>query len=77
MINPQYLGDAVYAHLADDGLTLVITTEHYKPCKAGNTVFLEPSVQKALVDYINNIPRVVEAQRNENEIRKSISALQA
>lgn len=53
MINPQYLGDAVYVHQDED--SLVLTTEHHDPAKAGNCIFLEPEVLAALMKYITRL----------------------
>lgn len=43
-----YLGDSVYAQ--NDGFGIILTTENgYGP---SNTIYLEPSVYTALLDYV-------------------------
>lgn len=44
-----YLGDGVYA-VIDHGDTIVLTTEN--GIRATNTIFLEPEVLRALLDYV-------------------------
>ncbi len=45
----QYLGDGVYVE--DQGHHLALTTED--GMRATNTIYLEPTVYRALVDYVN------------------------
>ncbi len=47
----RYIGDGVYADF--DGFNIVLTTED--GISTTNKVYLEPSVCKALLDFINSI----------------------
>jgi hypothetical protein len=47
----EYLGDAVYASF--DGWHITLTTEN--GIRATNTIYLEPAVQVALVQFIERI----------------------
>jgi hypothetical protein len=47
MIQKEYLGDSVYAEW--DGVGIVLTTENR--CGSSNTIYLEPEVLKALIEY--------------------------
>lgn len=54
MEKKEYLGDSVYVQ--NDGFGLILTTEN-EPNKASNTIYLEPSVYQALVDYVGRISK--------------------
>lgn len=45
-MNPQYLGDGVYASW--NGEQIILTTGHHDPANADNVIFLEPDVLRAL-----------------------------
>lgn len=47
--DPEYLGDAVYASVEQG--RIVITTDSHNLHEAGNIIFLEPEVFRALVNY--------------------------
>ena len=48
--NPKYLGDAVYVAL-ESGMLRLMTDSHIGT-EARNTIWLEPRVYRALVDYV-------------------------
>ena len=47
--NAEYLGDAVYADY--DGFMVRLTTDSHRPEEAGNTIYLEPQIIEALMNY--------------------------
>ena len=61
MIEPIYLGDAVYA--TDMGFQIMLTTDHHQENKAGNVIFLERVVMNNLMEYIK---RRVESEGKES-----------
>ncbi len=54
MNHPDYLGDAVYAHIDDTygENALVLTTDHHDPARAGNVIYVNQSVLAALLRYL-------------------------
>ena len=52
----EYLGDAVYVE--HDGYALVLTTED--GISTTNTIYLEPEVLKALMDYVARLSTLAE-----------------
>lgn len=52
MTNPRYLGDGVYAHVAEDTGSIVLTTGHHDPQSADAVIYLEREVAEAVVKYI-------------------------
>lgn len=50
MIEPQYLGDGVYASFNDRG-QIVLTTGDHREAQADAVIFLEPEVMEALINY--------------------------
>lgn len=55
-MNKQYLGDSVYAEC--DGYGIILTTENGLPLDPSNTIYLEPQVLQALIDYVEYLKRV-------------------
>lgn len=51
MAKPEYLGDSVY--IDTDGFYLVLTTDNGEG--ATSTIYLDPSVYAALVDYVSRL----------------------
>ena len=51
MKEPEYLGDAVYIQPDPDG-GFILTTASHLVDDAGNVIYLEPEVVKALVNYL-------------------------
>lgn len=49
-MDPQYLGDGVYASF--NGSQIVLTTGDHDPAKADNTIYLEPEVIRAFVGFM-------------------------
>ena len=49
----QYLGDSVSVDFWEGGL--VLTTEDGRPDDPSNTIFLEPAVYEALVQYVTSL----------------------
>lgn len=49
MKDKEYLGDSVYAEINDAG-QIVLTTEN--GMDASNTIYLEPEVMRALIEYV-------------------------
>lgn len=56
VIEPEYLGDSVYAKF--DGFGVVLTTDSHEDKDAGNRIVLEPEVVSELVAYIDRIKAV-------------------
>lgn len=54
LAEPQYLGDSVYAQIADDGYHVLITTGSHKLAESSDQIYLDSEVSEALVNYINN-----------------------
>jgi hypothetical protein len=50
-MEPQYLGDGVYAAFNDFGQIVLTTGDHY-PAKADNTIYLEPQVVRELIGFM-------------------------
>jgi hypothetical protein len=50
-MEPQYLGDGVYATLNDFG-QIALTTGDHDPAKADNTIYLEPEVIRELIGFM-------------------------
>ena len=63
-MNKEYLGDSVYAVF--DGYHVVLTTENGLPHDPSNRIALEPSVIRALNNYVQAIRKEREAQ-NESQ----------
>lgn len=49
----EYLGDSVYADVEEDMVKL--TTENGLPGDPSNTIYLDWSVRRALIKYINQV----------------------
>jgi hypothetical protein len=49
----SYLGDGVYADF--DGNMLCLTTENGMPSSPQNTIYLEDTVYKALLEYVKGL----------------------
>lgn len=60
-MEPTYLGDGVYAQLADAN-TVMLTTGSHDPAMAMNEIFLES-------DIIDKLQQFVEEARRRNELR--------
>lgn len=54
MLEPQYIGDGVYAAQSPD-FSLVLTTGSHRPEEADNKIFFEPETLDALESYIKRI----------------------
>lgn len=50
----MYLGDSVYVSVDEAG-GIILTTENGLPDDPSNSIYLEPEVYTALVDYIINL----------------------
>ncbi len=60
-MDPEYLGDGVYASLNSFG-QIVITTGHHNPDEADNVIYLEPEIAKAVTGFIEratNYPKAI------------------
>ena len=52
-MNPQYLGDGVYASY--DGYHVVLTTGSHERSEASNVICLEPEVIESLEGYVKRL----------------------
>lgn len=54
-MKPKYLGDGVYVDEWNDfGPGIMLTTDSHKVEEAGNVIYFEPSVLKALTIWLKN-----------------------
>ena len=61
-MRPDYLGDSVYVEW--DGNGLILTTRNGLPTDPSNTIYLEPYVYTALVEYVKNLKTIQAAGRH-------------
>lgn len=50
-MKPQYLGDAVYIQFDEGANMYILSTDSHKLRDADQTIWLEPSVMTALINY--------------------------
>jgi hypothetical protein len=51
-MNKRYIGDSVYVY--SDGYGIILMTENGLPTDPSNTIYLDPQVYQALVQYVED-----------------------